>query len=79
MSRVGKLEFSAGLMFRRRVRSRLAFSGLKSTEFPGLLDSWFVVEGDADDVWRFYEWAARESGEKIPEARRAMWQQERFP
>ncbi len=76
MSGIGKLEVRVGLMLRRRVRARLAWSALKAQEFKGFWGSWFVVEGDAMDVWRFYEWVAKLTGEGISEARRAMFQQE---
>lgn len=76
MGLIGKLEFRAGLMFRRRVRSRITMLELRYQEFSGLIDSWFVVEGPADSVWDFYEWLARMTGEDISEARRAMYRQE---
>ncbi len=76
MSAIGKLEVRVGFMMRRRVRARLAWSGLGAQEFKGFWDSWFLVEGEAREVWRFYEWVAKLSGDGISDARRAMFQQE---
>lgn len=77
MGMIGKLKIRVGLLARRKVRARIAYQGLCHREFKGLLGSWFVIEGDADEVWRFYEWAARESGQRISEGQRAMYRQER--
>jgi hypothetical protein len=78
MEVIGNLKIRVGMIHRRKVRARIAFQGLHHQEFKGFLDSWFVIKGDADEVWRFYEWAARESGYRISDGCRAMRQQELF-
>lgn len=56
MSDWGRTTLDVGLLYRRTVRAALDSCGLDWKEHKGWLSSFFIIEGDAEDVLRFMEW-----------------------